>query len=384
MSSGNIRRQSKGSWQLKFDISKDPVTGERRTRYATFKGSKKDAQAELTFLINESNRGTYIDPTKMTTAGYLNYWLENYARAGASASALERWTEIIEKHLIPALGSIFLKNLSPVHIQQCYTDALREGRRDGNGGLAALTVKHHHAVLFQALKQAVGWQILIRNPADAVKPPKVEHKEIEFLTKLELADLLKSTMGTPLYTPLLLKATTGMRRGEVLALRASDLDFDRGTLTVNQALVQTEKGLHFKPPKTKKGRRLITLPALTISALKKHMVHRQENQLSMGLGRDTSMLVFARPDGEPWSPRVFSQRFKRHVTRHGFKPVTLHGLRHTHVSHLLMDGVHVKVVSERVGHSSVSMTLDKYSHVIPNLQEDAAKIVDTQLRNLLS
>ena len=112
MSSGNIRRQSKGSWQLKFDISKDPVTGERRTRYATFKGSKKDAQAELTFLINESNRGTYIDPTKMTTAGYLNYWLENYARAGASASALERWTEIIEKHLIPALGSIFLKNLS--------------------------------------------------------------------------------------------------------------------------------------------------------------------------------------------------------------------------------------------------------------------------------
>ncbi len=344
--SGHIRRQGKGSWELKYDLGTDPVTGKRRTRYRTFKGTKREAEKELTRLLNEKNQGAYIEPSKMTLAEYLDYWLENYAQGAAGAKTRERWTEIIQKHLVPAMGAIPLKELAPLHIQGHYTKALEKGRRGGKGGLSAQTIKHHHAVLFQSLKQAVAWRLLAINPAGAVTPPKIEAREIEFLTREELAELLNGANGTPLHTPLLVLATTGLRRGELLALRWTDVDLDRGLLTVNQSLEETKDGLRFKSPKTTKGRRSITLPQMTGAAL-------------------------------------HAQAFKRLVGKLKTKPVTLHGLRHTHISHLLMDGVHVKVVSERAGHSNVSITLDRYSHVIPNMQEDAAMIVDTQLRELL-
>ena len=380
---GHIRPRGQGSWELKYDLGTDPLTGKRRTRFKTVHGTKRDAQTELTRLLNDKNQGTYIEPSKLTLSKFLEQWLEDYAKPHTAPTTYERWEEIVNKHLSPALGVIPLKDLSPLHIQGYYADALANGRRNGKGGLSAQTVKHHHRLLYQALKQAVSWRILAQNPAAAVNSPKPEAKEIQFLSKAELATLIKAAKGTRLYAPVMTAATTGLRRGELLALRWQDIDLDRGILTVNQSLEQTKAGLRFKPPKTKKGRRSITLPGITLETLRDHKAAQLRERMAMGLGRDADDMVFARHDGSWINPRNFSKEFSRLVKRSEVNPVSLHGLRHTHISHLLMDGVHVKVVSERAGHAAVSVTLDRYSHVIPNMQEDAAIIVDEGLREAL-
>ena len=183
--------------------------------------------------------------------------------------------------------------------------------------------------------------------------------------------------------PILLAVTTGMRRGEILALRWKDVDLDAGTLAVQQTLEQTRKGLSFKAPKTARSRRTISLPSLTVEALRRHKVHQAEDRLSSpGIGRAEIDLVSSLRDGSPSSPRALTQEFKRLAKKLGFA-VRFHDLRHTHISHLLAEGVHPKVASERAGHASVAITLDTYSHVLPGLQEDAAARIDAALRTHL-
>jgi integrase len=181
--------------------------------------------------------------------------------------------------------------------------------------------------------------------------------------------------------PVLLAATTGMRRGEVLALHWRDLDLGVGRLTVRRTVEQTKSGLRFKEPKTKGSRRTITLPAITIEALARHKAQQAEERMQLGLGKCD--LVFTRWDGEPVNPRNFTKEFSRCVRAAGTRPIGFHGLRHTHLSHLMASGVPVKVVAERAGHASAKMTLDVYGHVLPGMQEDVARQVDAALRGVL-
>ncbi len=381
---GHIRRQGKGSWEIKYELPRCSATGKRRSRHVTFRGTKREAQVELRRLLHEQDQGVHVEPHKLTVAEYLEHWLETYARPNVAPTTCQRWASMIRVHLAPAFRTVLLKDLSPIDVQSHYTRALASGRHDGTGGLSAQTVKHHHRLLSQALKQAVRWRLLSRNPASDVKAPSPEYREIEFLDKQELTIFLKSAQGSRNYAPILLAATTGMRRGEILGLRWKDVDLNRATLTVNQSLEQTRAGgLRFKPPKTKRGRRSLILPQLTVEALQLHRIWQMEERLLLGLGRHAADLVFAGLDGGPIRPDTFSKAFERLVALSGVRRITLHGLRHTHISHLLMDGVHVKVVSERAGHASVSVTLDRYAHVIPTMQEDAAALVDQHLREAL-
>lgn len=199
----------------------------------------------------------------------------------------------------------------------------------------------------------------------------------------DLHTLLKTARPTRSYPAILLAATTGMRRGEVLGLRWLDLDLATGILTVNHTLEETKAGLTLKEPKTKRSRRNITLPALMVDALRSHKAAQAQERLMLGLGRDKNGYVFAALDGGPIRPRNFSKEFSRIVERAGVRRVSLHSLRHTHASQLLRDGVHVKVVSERLGHSTVSITLDVYAHTIPNMQADAAARIDAALAGVL-
>ncbi len=216
-----------------------------------------------------------------------------------------------------------------------------------------------------------------------MNPPKPEEVEIEILNDAELGTLLKSTCDTLWYPAILLAATTGMRRGEVLAVHWRDIDLDAAVLTVNQAVEETKAGLRAKPPKTKRSRRNITLPALTVEALRRHRVRQLEERLQLGLGRDHDGLVFTDLEGGLVRPRNLTKEFGRIVKRAGVRRVTFHGLRHTHITKLLVDGVNAKVVSERAGHSNVAITLQLYGHVIPNMQADAAARVDAALRSTL-
>jgi integrase len=394
MSQGHIRRQGKGSWELKFDLGRDPLSGKRITKYATFRGTKRKALEELTRLLAQRNEGSYIDPTKMSVAAYLRHWLEADIDRRVSARTAARHRGIIEKNIIPRLGNIPVRKLTAVHIEGFEAELQREGwvkkRRppkkeddpqSEKRGLSAQTVQHVHRTLSQALAHAVRLGVLIKNPAAQVKPPRPPQREIKILSKDEISAVLEAAKAKPpLYLPTLVAVTTGLRRGELLGLRWSDVDLKAGTLTVNQSLERIEGRVNFKAPKTKTSRRSITLPAITLQALQEHRANQAEERMKLGLGRDPRGLVFIRVDGEPSDADSLTKAFRRLVAETGVTPITFHGLRHTHISHLLMDGVHVKVVSERAGHANVNITLSVYAAYIPSMQADAALRVDAWLR----
>jgi integrase len=393
MPQGHIRQQGKGSWELKFDLGRDPLTGKRITKYATFRGTKRKAQDELTRLLAHRNEGSYVDPTKMTLAEYLRHWLTADIDRRVAARTAARHRGIVENNIIPRLGHVPMRKLTAVHIEGFEAGLQREGwvkrRRQSkaaNGaaetrGLSAQTVQHVHRSLSQALSHAVRLGVLFKNPAQQVKPPKPDRREIMILGKDEISTLLKAAAATPLYLPVLVAVTTGLRRGELLGLRWSDLK--DGVLTVNQSMERTKGELTFKAPKTITSRRSITLPAVTIQALQEYRAVQAEERLKFGRGRDPRSLVFARADGAPLDPDSLSKAFRRLVAAADVTRITLHGLRHTHISHLLMDGVHVKVVSERAGHANVNITLSVYAAYIPSMQADAALRVDAWLRQEL-
>ena len=397
MSQGHIRQQGKGSWELKFDLGRDPLTGKRVTKYATFRGTKRKAQEELTRLLAQRNEGSYVDPTKMTVGQYLRHWLAADIDRRVAARTAARHRGIVENNIIPRLGGVPMRKLTAVHIEAFEVELQREGwvkpqrsqPKSANGaesvrpekqGLSAQTVQHIHRTLSQALGHAVRLGVLFKNPAQQVKPPTPNRREIKILGKDEIGALLRAAKGKWLHLPVLVAVTTGARRGELLGLRWSDLDLNGGILTINQSIERLKGEITFKAPKTKTSRRSIKLPTLTIQALQEHRAAQAEERLKLGLGRDSRGLVFTRADGEPLDPDSVSKGFRRLVTTAEVTPITFHGLRHSHISHLLMDGVHVKVVSERAGHANINITLSVYAAYIPSMQADAALRVEAWLR----
>ncbi len=378
MSRGNITRRGKASWRLKFEKGR-AEDGSRVIGYETVRGTKRAAQRRLTEILESINKGSFIEATAITVGEFLKQWLSDSARHNVSAKTYERYAEIVDKHLVTTLGETRLADLSPLAIQAYYSKALSQGRRDGTGGLAPRTVLHHHRLLAEALKQAVAWRLLARNPAESVKPPQPAAAEIEILMDGELHKVLRAARTTRAYTPILLAATTGMRRGEILGLRWRDVSLETSMLTVNSTLEETKSALRLKEPKSKRSRRNVTLPALTVKALRAHRGAQAQERLMLGLGRAEDDYVFTNLEGGPVRPRNLTREFGRIVDRAKVRRVSFHSLRHTHASQLLRDGVHVKVVSERLGHSTISITLDIYAHTIPNMQADAAARIDAAL-----
>ncbi len=382
MSAGSIRPRGPGAWELKYDVGRDPLTGKRITKYRTVRGTKRDAQRELRELLGAVDKGQHVDPGKLTVGAWLERWLTEAVHS-VSPKTYERYAEITRKHLIPALGMIALAKLQAVHIQAHYSDALVSGRRDGKGGLSAQSVVHHNRVLSRALKRARQLRLIATNPTEDVERLRVDRKEIRTLDADQAAKLLVAASSTRIYVSIFLALATGVRRGELLALRWSDIDLNAGALTVRRSLEQTRSGLRYKTPKSARSRRTVALSASVVEALQGHRLRQLEERLLLGLGRNENDLVFARLDGEPIAPNTFTSWFARIAKRAGV-PISFHGLRHTHVTDLLRANVHPKVASERAGHSSVGFTLDRYSHVVPGLQEEAAMRIDAALRKVLA
>jgi integrase len=284
-----------------------------------------------------------------------------------------------------ALGSIPLVKLQPLHIQAYLADALQNGRLDskaGQGkGLSPRTVCHHHRVLSEALGRAVKWQLLARNPAAAVEPPRVEQEEIKAIDETAAAWLVDAALGTRLYIPIMLAITTGIRRGEILALRWKDVDVIRGFLAVVRSLEETkDAGLRFKDVKKKRSRRPISIPKLLTEALEPHRQQQDKHREMYGADYGGNDLICCREDGSIWPPSAFTSAYRDLLRRRKIPNVRFHDLRHSHASQLLRDGVNPKVISERLGHSKVGFTLDVYSHLLPGMQEEAARKTDAGLR----
>ncbi|MCP4317731.1 MAG: site-specific integrase [Hyphomicrobiales bacterium] len=375
---GHVRKRGKASWAVIMDLGRDS-TGKRRQKWHSVKGTKKDAERELARIVNEINAGSYIEPSKQTVAEFLEYWLSAYAEPNTARSTFERYRDLVQHCLVPAIGGIPIAALRPLHIQECYANALKSGRRDGRGGLSEQSVLHIHRLLRQALQHAVKWGEIARNPTDAVDPPRPERKEMTALDERQTAVLLTRCEGLAIHVPVVLAVTTGLRRGEVLGLRWDDVDLEGGFLTVKRTLEATGNGISFKTPKTDRSRRRVHLPRIALALLRAHKLEQTKRRLALGPAYVDQGLVCAKEDGGPMNPRGVSKDFRRLVQALDLPPTRFHDLRHTHATHLLRQGVHPKIVSERLGHSTIAITLDTYSHVLPGMQVDAVALVDAAL-----
>lgn len=259
-------------------------------------------------------------------------------------------------------------------------EKLARGRRDGKGGLSPRSVRHLYTVLSTALRQAVKWQLIPRNPCEAVEPPRVERQERPVADRDRMARMLAESRDTWLYMPILLAACCGLRRGEALALRWEDMDLPAGTLAVRRSASYTrEGGLQFKAPKSSKSR-VVSLPTYVVQELRRHRGRQAETKLLAGPGWQDHGLVVTREDGAPRMPDNLTGAFGNLLARHDLPPIHFHDLRHSCATTLLLEGVHVKVVSEMLGHAGIAITMDLYSHVLPSMQEDAARKMDAAIR----
>jgi integrase len=374
---GHIRRRGERSWELKFDLGTDPRTGSRSTRYHSFKGTKREAQAELTRLMAGADRGEYVDPSKATLAEFLDRW-ESWAATQVSAKTLERYRELAAHHVRPHLGGSRIQKLKTVNFAELY-GKLQKPKPDG-AGLAPRTVGHVHRLLHRIFGHAVKWGIIVTNPVTTAEPPRVQRAEIEILAPDQIKTVLDALRGRPLYPVAVIGLATGMRRGEIVALRWGDIDLETGKVRVERSLEQTNAGLSFKSPKTEAGRRSVAIPPSIVAELRNHWRQQQEQRLALGMGKaGPDNLVFARPDASPWPPDSLTADWARTVRMLKLPKVTLHALRHTHVSQLLAAGLDVVLVSRRIGHSNPTVTLGVYAHLFGNPDEKASAAVEAAL-----
>jgi integrase len=376
---GYLRRRGANSWEVRIDLGRS-AGGKRQRRSCAVRGDHDEAQRRLTALLRETDEGVSVAPHRLTVGPFLDEWL-THMEPRVRHKTHRRYAEICRGHLIPALGHVLLRKLEAWMIEDAHAIALKSGRLDGKGGLAARTVRHHHRVLRDALNWAVARKLLPANPTNIMKHPHAESPEIRTLDDDEIGTLLHAAKGTRLYLPIMLTVTTGLRRSELLALRWQDLDCSM--LRVRRTVEQSRAGVHFNPPKTKKGKRAIALPPVTVEALRAHRLEQKRLRLLLGRAYEDAGLIVCQPHGRLWLPDNFTSAYRRLVASTKLGALGFHALRHTHATQLLRQGIHPKIVSERLGHASVSITLDVYSHVIPGMQEDAAAKIDAAMRRSL-
>jgi len=379
---GHIRERSPGSFELRYSLGADPATGKRKIATSTVRGSRKDADRELRRLLRTLDTGEHIDPNRITVHEWLESWL-NAIRQEIAPKSFERYSEIVRNYLIPAFGKLQLSKLARVHIQNAYSGWAVNGRRDGKGGaLSPQTRRHFHRILSAALARAVEQQLIARNPCDVFKKrlPKVERREMAALNAEQSQQLLEKIHHTRIYWPVLIALGTGMRRGEIMALRWRNVDLEGGIMRVVESLEQTKSGLRLKAPKSEKAR-AITIPAFVIEGLRELKKAQAEELFKLGVRQNGGTFLCARADGAAMQPRSLTHEFTRLISRISDIPrVRFHDLRHSHATQLLLAGVHPKVAQERLGHATVSITLDLYSHVTATMQEDAAAKIDAAYR----
>jgi integrase len=375
---GNITRRGAHSWRLKYEGgARDPVTSKRATRYVTMRGTKKEAQVELTRLLAEIDAGIVVDPSKISVAEYIRAWLDGTdALAGKTR---ERYRQLAEQQIIPHLGPTVLQKLRPAQIADWHVALLRAGGKDGKP-LSARTVGHAHRVLHTALARAARLETIGRNVASVVKPPKVEAEEVEILAAEQIGAVLVTLKDHALYPIVALALGTGARRGELCALRWGDVDLDGATVRVDRSMEETSGGLKAKAPKTRNGRRTINLPAGVVETLRAHRVQQLGQRLALGLGRPgADDLVFTMPDGATRSPDNLSRDWRRTVLALGLPPVMFHALRHSHASALIAAGLDAQTISRRLGHASAAFTLNTYTHLFANTADEAARAMDAAM-----
>lgn len=365
---GHVRKHGAG-WSIVYELPRD-ADGKRKQKWLSGFPTKKEAERRLIEILRQADSGVYVDPGNLDVAGLMDQWLK-HMEGQVSRKTLDGYNGLVSAYIVPGLGAIKLAKLRPLHVDRFLKElrSVRTGKP-----LAGKTRLHIYRVLSEALKRGVRWQLIERNPCEDVDAPRKNKPQIETLDAEQLQTVLEASRGGDWETAVLILATTGMRRGEVLALRWSDIDLDAAALFVRRTLEDVNGKVAFKEPKTDRSRRKVALAEVTVNALRTWRQRQAEFCMATGL-RPTDDLVFHRVDGTPMLPSSLTQYFSRLTARLGLD-VHLHALRHTHATQLLRAGVNVKVVSERLGHSSVAFTMDTYADVLDDMQDAAADAID--------
>jgi integrase len=377
---GTIFKRSPGVFLIAIDHGPD-ARGKRIRKWTTFRGTKRKAQDECARLVTELKTGNYLEPSKTTVAQFLEHWFAD-VKTRVSRKTHERYGEICRNNIVPLLGQVRLSELKPVHISKAWAKALESGRVDG-GPLSPRTVHHMHVVFKSALEQALDWEMLLRNPAAKVDPPKVVKTLITTYDMPQVGKLIALLQEERIYIPSFLSAMTGIRRGEVAAVRWKWVDLDAAQLTVVESIEQTNNAVAVKAPKNNRAR-VIALGPTIVAVLRAHKAAQAEELLKFGIRQTGDTLVCAHPDGSLMHPRWISKKWARVIKSSGLPRRGFHHLRHAHATQMLASGVHIKVASERLGHSTTGITMDLYQHVMPGMQEDAAAQIDAAYQRAIT
>jgi integrase len=377
MARGTVHKRELKDGSIRWDAiadMRDPVTGKRKQPKATFR-TEREAEQWLTERQGEIHKGIAVTRDRQTVGTYLDYWLTNIAQHRVRPTTFASYRQIIHNRIVSVLGAVELQKLAPAQVQALYSSLLAGGRVDGRGkALSPRSVKYAHTILRSALKDAVKLGLVSRNVCDATTPPKAPRPPVQCWDMDEVRTFLEVARTDRFAALWILALHTGMRRGELLALRWRDVDLDAGTCTVRQSLVQSGGIIAFQEPKTSSGRRTIALDATCIAALREHRARQNEQRLKMGeMWQDTGLL-FTTETGTHLYPSNVNRYTKALMAKAGVQRIPFHGLRHTHATLLMKHGVQPKVASERLGHAGIAITLATYSHVLPQMQQQAADI----------
>jgi integrase len=385
MRRGNITKRGANSYRIKIELDRDATTGRRRAHLETIRGlpgeskaeTKARAKARLVELLHQMNKGEHVQRSTATVQSYMEAWLQT--PSGINPKTAERYRQLAEQQIYPHLGHIELQKLDEEALQDWHDLLLARGGMNGRK-LHPRTVGHAHRVLHAALARAVVGKKLLRNVASLVPPPKVPEQEVTSLTADQISALLAKTADHRLYVPAVVALGTGLRRGEILALRWSDVDLNAGFLRVERSLGEAGGELYFKVPKTKAGRRSISLAPFVVDALRDHRKAMLELHLSLGLGKlPDDALLLSSVEGEPISPDKMSRDWANLVRARKLPKVSFHALRHSHVSMLIDGGLDVHSVSRRIGHASAILTLDTYTHLFSRKDSEAVAAIERAL-----
>jgi integrase len=365
-------------WYYWVELERD-LDGKRRQVSKGGFRTRKEAEKAFAELRDQVRQGTFVAAAKTTVASFLvDEWLPGI-QASIRPSTHALYSRIVDAYVVPRIGVRRLADVTPGQLNALYAALLSDGRRQKSAarpaGLSPKMVRHVHTLLRKAFSDAVRWGSLARNPADRAEPPRPRTPEMKVWNVVQLRRFLDEVDGDRLGPVWLLMATTGMRRGEVMGLRWADVDLDAGRLSIVQTHVIVNRKVIVSEPKTLKGRRSIALDAATVSALRQFRRRQLEERLALGATWTDSGLVVALPDGSAINPRTLSAAFTRHARAAGLPVIRLHDLRHSYATAALAAGIPAKIVSERLGHANIAITLDTYSHVLPNMQEKAAEQV---------
>lgn len=373
-----LEKRGPKKWRIVLELGIDPRTGKRKRKYKTVNGTKKQAEAIMHQLAAEYEEEGFIEPSDITVEEYLLQWLQEYAKHNVEKRTYLDYEQVIKNHIIPRLGKLKLQDLQQRHIIAYQNEKLENGRLDGKGGLSRRTVENHHRIFSQALSHAVfPYKYIKANPCSGVSAPRPSMPDIHPLTHEQartLLDYVYEKYSYVIYALFYLALHTGLRRSELLALRWRSIDFENKRIHVTEAVEEVPgAGLAYGDTKNETSARPVDVGDDDIEVLRG--LQRRNFQ---HYGHDK--LIFLHEDGSPVRPDYITKLFRKIANKLGFHSTRFHDLRHTHATWLLQAGVNPKVVQERLGHASVTITLKRYSHVIPSMQKDAVQKLKKSLK----